>query len=105
MARLRTVPINQASAGTDELVPAPTPSRRNIVVVSYLIVMAGQGSYRLEAGDGTDLSGDVPAEDTGGVSFAGAAQAPALVVPAGEALQIVTASGAARGHLTYFIDN
>lgn len=95
--RFQSVEINQGAAGTTELVAAPGEGRR-ICVVSYLVVLDGGGTFGFSG-----CSGDIPADDKSGASFAGSDKGPAFVCAPGEALSIVTTVGAAQGHLAYCV--
>jgi hypothetical protein len=92
-----TVAIDQASAGTDELLAAAAGTV--IKVLNYTVVMDGAGTFKFRTGN-RDLSGAIPAEDRGGVCTVGDRDSAVLVGDEGANLNIVSTTGAAKGHLT-----
>lgn len=98
------VPIDQASAGTTELIAA-VPFKR-IRVLNYVVVLAGEGTYAFS--DGQDWhSGAIPVADRGGAAPNAGPNprlephpAPLFACGVGLPLQITTVGGSAHGHLT-----
>ncbi len=93
---IRTVVINQAGAGTTQLLAGQGVDFA-IMVVSYVIVMSADGTFSFS--DGTDwLTGDLPIAAKGGVAAQGSLSAPLLICGEGRPLSITTTGGAADGH-------
>ena len=89
------------SAGTTQLVAAPSTSYHRIKVVSYVVVATAAGTAKFS--DGSDLSGAMAFAANGGVSAAGQASSPWFACDAGAALSIVT-TAAMEGHLSYVVE-
>lgn len=98
----RTVPIGSTGAGTREVVAAPAANQM-IVVTAYVCVMDGGGTFKWQSA-ATDISDAIPAEDKGGVATSGSIDDALLICGMGEALNIVTTVGGAKGHVTYHIE-
>ncbi len=93
---IRSIAINQAGAGTTELLAAQGGDF-SIRVISYVIVMSADGTFSFS--DGTDwLSGDMPLAAKGGISARGSLADPLLICGEGRPLSITTTGGAADGH-------
>lgn len=96
-----TAIIEQGAAGTTELVAAIAGKR--IWVFNYVVVLGADGTVKFVDTDG-DLTGAMPAKQTGGVSAPGQPSAHWFTTGVGKALSIVTTGGAAHGHLAYFVE-
>lgn len=95
MAYLTTVVIDQAGAGTTELVAA-TPDYK-CEIINYAVVLSADGTFAFS--DGTDwLSGDMPIAAKGGVAVKGDQESPLMIGGVGRPLQITTTGGSAHGH-------
>lgn len=95
-------PIAQGAAGTTALVGANASNK--IKVVSYVFVMSAAGTFKFT--DGTvDLTGAMDVAANGGVSAIGQPSAHLMETAAiNRPLNIVTTVGAARGHISYFLE-
>lgn len=94
--------VNQAAAGTTEIVAAVVGQR--IKVVSYVIVLSLTGTAKWQSGAATGMCGPMDLATNGGVALASDVSNPLMQTVAGEALNIVTTLGAARGHISYFTE-
>lgn len=94
--------INQGAAGTTEIVAAVGGQR--IKLVSYAFTLSILGTAKWRSGAATDMSGPMDIAATGGVAIAGDVANPLAQTVVGEALNIVTTLGAARGHISYFTE-
>lgn len=86
--------INQSGPGTVVL-ETPAPGLR-IYIVSYLVVLNGDGSFTFDG-----LTGAIPAVEGSGAGLAGQPSSPLFWTAPGAALSLTTIGGAARGHYTY----
>lgn len=94
--------ISQGSAGTTQLVAAGASTK--VKVVSYLIVLDVAGSFKFTDG-AVDLTGAVPVAANGGAAIAGQPSAHLFETAAvNRPLNIVTVTGKAFGHFSYFIE-
>lgn len=95
------VAIAQAVAGTTQLVAAQGAGLK-VKVVSYVFMLSLAGTAKFT---GTaDLTGAFDVAASGGVSAVGQPSAHLFETAANAALSIVTTIGAARGHLSYFVE-
>ena len=94
--------VAQGAAGTTAIVAAD--ATKKVKVVSYMIVLDAAGSFKFN--DGTvDLSGAVPVLISGGVGLAGAPSAHILETAAiNRPFNIVTVTGKAFGHISYYLE-
>lgn len=94
--------ITQGAAGTTALVTAD--ASRKVKVVSYVVVMDAAGSFKFT--DGTaDLTGVVPCATNGGAAVLGQPSAHLFETRAvNRPLNIVTVSGKAFGHFSYYLE-
>lgn len=99
---LQFATIAQGAAGTTELVAAVGGQR--IKVVSYVFVMSLAGTAKFRSGASTDMSGAMDIAINGGVSSVSNVATPLMQTVSGEALNIVTTTGAARGHISFFTE-
>ena len=99
---IQQVPIAQGAAGATTLVNAV--AGKVIYVVSYLFVLSADGTVKFT--DGTaDLSGAMDISGKGGAAALGRPSSPLFWTnAANRPLTIVTTGGAARGHITYFLE-
>ncbi len=95
------VSIAQGGAGTTQLVAAD--ATRRIKVVSYVVVMSATGTMKFIDSAG-DLTGAMPIGINGGAAVMGQPSSPVLETGVNKALSIVTVTGAATGHLAYFLE-
>jgi hypothetical protein len=94
--------VAQGAAGTTAIVAAD--ATKKVKVVSYMIVLDAAGSFKFN--DGTvDLSGAVPVLISGGVGLAGAPSAHIMETAAvNRPFNIVTVTGKAFGHISYYLE-
>lgn len=94
--------ITQGAAGTTQLVAAD--ATKKVKIASYTIVMDAAGSVKFT--DGTvDLSGVMPMAANGGVAQPGQPAGHLLETAAiNRPLNIVTVTGKAFGHFSYFLE-
>ena len=99
---VQRVSVNQAAAGTTEVVAAPGAGY-HIEVVGYVLSMtpAGTGQWKSAT---TELSGNMPLSAAHS-SVMGSEDLPLLVCAANEALNLVTVTGAADGFVLYQIES
>jgi hypothetical protein len=94
--------IAQGAAGTTALVGAD--ATKKIKVVSYVFVMSATGTVKFTDG-AVDLSGAMDIVANGGVSSPNQPDSPVMETAAiNRPLNIVTTAGAARGHMSYFLE-
>ena len=94
--------ITQGAAGTTELVAAD--ATKKVKLVSYVVVLDAAGSVKFT--DGTaDLTGVMPMAANGGVASPGQPAAHLLETAAvNRPLNIVTVTGKAFGHFSYYLE-
>ena len=93
--------IAQSVAGTTELVAAQGTGQK-IKVVSYIFTISLAGTVKFT---GTaDLTGAMDIAASGGAVVIGRPTSYLFETTANAALSIVTTLGAARGHLSYFVE-
>lgn len=94
--------IAQGGAGTTALVNAD--ATRRVKLVSYVVIMDVAGTFKFN--DGTvDLSGAMPVSNTGGAVVLGEPTAPIMQTAAiNRPLNIITTTGKASGHFSYFLE-
>ena len=94
--------ITQGAAGTTELVAAD--ATKKVKLVSYVVVLDAAGSVKFT--DGTaDLTGVMPIAANGGVASPGQPAAHLLETAAvNRPLNIVTVTGKAFGHFSYYLE-
>ena len=95
------VAIAQGAAGTTQLVAAD--ATKKIKVVSYVLVMSLGGSAKF-LDSAADLTGAMVLVTSGGVSAISRASSPLFETGVNKALSITTVTGAAQGHLSYFLE-
>ena len=93
--------IAQGGAGTTQLVAAD--ATKKIKVANYVFVMSATGTAKFISGAG-DLTGAMPIVANGGVSAPGQTSSHWFETPTNSALSIVTTTGAATGHISYFLE-
>lgn len=93
--------IAQGSAGTTSLVGAAGGSLK-IKVVSYAFVMSAAGTVKF-TGTG-DLTGTMTIAANGGMVVVGQPSSHLFETAANVALSIVTTTGFATGHISYFTE-
>lgn len=97
-SHITSVAIAQGSAATTELVAATAGKR--VYVTGWCISMDTAGTAKLQSAS-TDLTGAMKI----GVTPAGMANgvSPIVATAAGEALNLTTVTGAAKGYVSYYI--
>jgi hypothetical protein len=93
--------IAQGGAGTTQLVAAD--ATKKIKVVSYVFVMSLSGTVKFIDSAG-DLTGAMPILTSGGVSAPGQTSSHWFESGVNKSLSIVTTTGAATGHIAYFLE-
>lgn len=98
---LSDLAISQGATGTTQLLAAVGAFAYKIT--GYVVIMDAAGTFKFT--DGTsDLTGAMPVATNGGVVVVGQASSPVLNLTPNKPFKIVTTSGKAFGHFTYFLE-
>src|SRR6266516_2946359 len=99
----RFATFDQGAAGSTDLVAAV--SGYKIRVLGYVVSLAAAGTAKFQSNASTDLTGAIPLAINVPLVFDGGLLAPAFQTAIGEKLNIVTATGAGKGHVCYVLVN
>jgi hypothetical protein len=94
--------FDQGAAGSTDLVAAPGAGLK-IYVVAFVSSSSVAGTLKFQEGGTTDLSGAMPMAASPAVLASDGIEPILQTNTAGVKLNIVTATGAAKGYLRYFI--
>ena len=89
------------SAGTTQLVAAPSDNQR-VKIVTYAVVATAAATVAWT--DGTRTTGAMSFAANGGISCASQASSPLWATNDGAALSIVTTGGDVEGHFSYVVE-
>jgi hypothetical protein len=101
--QIQVLNLNADTDG-DNLILSPPTGKPNaiLVVTGYMISISAAGTIILRSTDNGNLYLEV--KDPG-ASYAGSFDAPAIITPPGEGLEVVNPAGVdCNGHIAYFWD-
>lgn len=100
---IRFAVITQAAAGTQT--PVAAVAGKKIVVVNYCFTLSAAGTLKFQSA-ANDISGAMDCAIAGGVvNGVGDQESPLMETNPGEALNLVSTGGAAKGHLAYYLSD
>lgn len=99
---IQNASFDQGAAGTTDLIAAPGAGKV-IKVLGYVIASSAAGTVKLIDSTPTDITGAMPIAANGSIVVQGRHQVG--VCAANTKLQLVSATGACKGNVTYIIDS